>query len=283
MTTDDDIPSLLRLTPVSEKRYRVSNEGDPEVNTVVFGGQLMAQVIVAASAHSPGKAVKSLSVIFARAGRVDAETEIEVDTFHDGRAFASHTVTAWQDDRLCARASVLAAAPQDDLLHHQVGVPELPPPDPASAVSDAAVFPGAEYVIADGVDLMSSSAPAGPAELTVWYRSPETPDDAVVNQAVLAWGTDGFLIGTAMRPHPGIGYDRAHVDVSTGVISHTLTFHRPFSMRDWILLSHESPFAGGGCSYGRCHAFDSAGNLVASFVQDNMIRAMPRRDGRSAL
>ena len=43
-------------------------------------------------------------------------------------------------------------------------------------------------------------------------------------KAVLAWATDGFLIGTAMRPHDGIGQNRAHVDLSTGVLDHTLTF-----------------------------------------------------------
>ncbi|MDE0700738.1 MAG: acyl-CoA thioesterase II [Acidimicrobiaceae bacterium] len=270
------LPPILRLEPVAEARYRVGNEGDPAVNNVVFGGQLLAQMIMAATAHSDDKSVKTISAIFARAARVDADTEISVETFHAGRAFASHTVSVWQGDRLCARGSVLAHVTEADVIAHQVDRPTATPPDEGRLASDHAVFPGAEYVIADDVDLVDSAGTTGPAELSVWYRSRHTPDDPIVNQAVLAWGTDGFLIGTAMRPHPGVAYDRAHVDLSTGVISHTLTFHRPFSMHDWLLLSHEAPFAGAGRSYGRCHVHDSGGALVASYVQDAMIREMPK-------
>ena len=274
------LPPILRLEPVGTARYRASNEGDPATNNVVFGGQLLAQMIMAAAAHSDGKTVKTISAIFARAARADADTEISVDTFHSGRAFASHTVSVWQGDRLCARASVLTHAQEADVIAHQQDRPTATPPSAGRAASDHAVFPGAEYVIADNVDLVDSAGPTGPAELSVWYRSQHTPDDPIVNQAVLAWGTDGFLIGTAMRPHPGVAYDRAHVDLSTGVISHTLTFHRAFSMHDWLLMSHEAPFAGGGRSYGRCHIHDATGTLVASYVQDSIIREMPKAQER---
>lgn len=269
-----DTPPILHLEPVSENRYAVANLGDAAVNPVVFGGQLLAQMITAAGAHSPEKTVKTIHTTFARAARVDADTELIVDTFHSGRAFASHTITAVQGDRVCARAQVLTDADEPDLIEHHDPAPSLTPPE-GDGDTGHSVFPGAEFVIADGVDLVDSNAPVGPAELTVWYRSRATPDEALINQAVLSWGTDGFLIGTAMRPHAGLGYDRAHVDVSTGVIGHTLTFHRPFSMTDWLLMQHEAPFAGGGRSYGRCHIFDATGALVASYVQDNMIRAMP--------
>lgn len=278
MTSDSpELPAILRLTETSENRYAVANEGDAETHNVVFGGQLMAQMIMAAARHSPAKTVKTIHATFARAGRVDGETELEVDTFHAGRAFASHTITAWQGDRLCSRAQVLTHVDEPDEIAHQVDRPRSDAPGGDAATnSDNAVFPGAEYVIADGVDLVDSSAPVGPAELSVWYRSTATPDDPIINQAVLAWGTDGFLIGTAMRPHAGVGYDRAHVDLSTGVVSHTLTFHRPFSMADWLLMHHEAPFAGGGRTHGRCQIHDAGGVLVASYVQDNMIRPMPQ-------
>ena len=57
------------------------------------------------------------------------------------------------------------------------------------------------------------------------------------------------------------------------MISHTLTFHEPFAARDWLLLSHHSPYAGRGRSYGRADVFRPDGALVASYVQDAMIRA----------
>ena len=42
--------SLLHVEPTAPGRYRVQNEGDPAVRDVVFGGQLLGQMIVAASA-----------------------------------------------------------------------------------------------------------------------------------------------------------------------------------------------------------------------------------------
>jgi acyl-CoA thioesterase II len=97
----------------------------------------------------------------------------------------------------------------------------------------------------------------------------------VVGQALLAYPTDGFLIGTAMRPHAGIGQSMAHVSISTSVLSHTLTFHEPIDAGEWHLLAHESPFAGGGRTYGRANIFTQDGRLVGSFVQDNMVRSVP--------
>ena len=41
------------------------------------------------------------------------------------------------------------------------------------------------------------------------------------------------------------------------------------------MLAHESPYAGAGRSYGRANVFTEDGELVASFVQENMIRDFP--------
>ena len=76
-----------------------------------------------------------------------------------------------------------------------------------------------------------------------------------------------------MRPHRGVGQAQAHRTLSTGVLSHTLTFHEPCSASEWLLLAHRSPYAGRGRSYGYANVFRSDGQLVASFVQDGMIRA----------
>lgn len=272
--------SLLHVEPAGSGRFRVRNEGDPTVHDVVFGGQLLGQMIMAASVSSPGKHVRTIHAIFARAARVSAATELAVEPIHDGRSFASANVTAWQGDRLCARALVLLDAPDPDLMQHASPAPRVDGPEQASgAGASPLVFPGAELRIVGGVDTSSPDAALGPAELFAWVRYSGAPDDVATNQAILAWGTDGFLIGTAMRPHAGIGQAQAHKSLATGVVGHTLTFHEPFQVRDWLLIAHESPHAGAGRSYGRAQVFTRAGQLVASFVQDNMIRAMNRPKG----
>jgi acyl-CoA thioesterase II len=90
---------------------------------------------------------------------------------------------------------------------------------------------------------------------------------------LLGYASDGFLIGTAMRPHPGIGQALAHVSISTSVITQTLTFHEDFDVGGWLLLAHRSPQAGHGRSFGRADVFSAEGRLVASYSQENMIRA----------
>lgn len=43
-------------------------------------------------------------------------------------------------------------------------------------------------------------------------------------------------------------------------------------MDDWILLSHESPFAAGARVFGAGEAFDFRGELVASYARESMFR-----------
>jgi acyl-CoA thioesterase-2 len=54
----------------------------------------------------------------------------------------------------------------------------------------------------------------------------------------------------------------------------------------WLLLDQESPVAREGRGYGRAHVFTVDGDLVASFVQENLIRAFatdqPRPSGGRA-
>jgi acyl-CoA thioesterase len=180
-------------------------------------------------------------------------------------------VTITQGDRLCTRSIVLLTADETDLIRHADPMPAAPSPDESGArQTDGGAW---EVRVVGDVDVSDPDA-VGPAELEVWTRFVGAPDDPAINQALLAFATDGFLIGTAMRPHAGVGQAQAHVSISTGVISHTLTFHEPCSAGEWLLLSHRSPYAGRGRSYGRADVFRADGQLVASFVQDAMIRSM---------
>ena len=265
-----DLLQALDLEQVGESRYRAQNVAGGR--GVIFGGQLLAQSIVAAMRDQPGKELKTIHTVFARAGAVDAPVDIDVDVMHSGRAFASATVTMRQGERLCTRSLVLLSAAEPDVIRHADPMPAVDPPERAVAMGDSAS--AWQVRVVGGVDISDPQA-VGPAELNVWTRFHGAPDDLTTSQALLAYATDGFLIGTAMRPHAGIGQSLAHVTLSTGVISHTLTFHEPFAAADWMLLAHRSPYAGRGRTYGRADVFARDGRLVASFVQDNMVRNLP--------
>lgn len=269
MVAIDDLLRALTLERTGPDRYRAENAGGGP--GVVFGGQLLGQSIVAALAGREGKAVKTLHTIFARAASPDAPLAIAVERIHDGRSFASSAVTISQGDRPCTRSLVLLAADEPDFIRHADPAPAVPGPDACPPASHGSR--DWEIRIAGGVDV-ADPALVGPPELDVWTRFAGAPDDPAIDQALLAFASDGFLIGTAMRPHAGVGQSQAHRTVSTGVISHTLTFHEPCPATEWLLLSHRSCYAGHGRCYGRAHVFRGDGTLVASFVQDGMIRPL---------
>lgn len=260
---------VLDLTP-SDGGY-VAGSVSEGGGQVVFGGQLLAQTVVAAGRSVEAKQLKSLHTVFARGARPDTPLEFEVDPMHAGRAFASTTVTVRQAGKLCTRSIALLHAPDDDLIRHtaerpDAGKPEDWAPSPATG-------PLWDVRTAGDVDL--SDPTVGPAELDVWVRFPGAPDDdPVVGQALLAYASDGFLIGTAMRPHEGLSQADAHVRVSTTVLSQTIAFHEPVDGSQWLLLAHRSPYAGRGRSYGRADVWQGD-TLVASYVQENMIRGFP--------
>jgi len=268
MVAVSSILDSLRMEQVGADRFHAGNvaTGHP----VVFGGQLLAQSIVAALQGHREKTVKTLHTVFARAASPEAGVEIEVDPVQAGRTMASSTVTISQGDRICTRSMVLMSADEPDLIRHAEQAPPLPSPGTRPDGEDWVVH------IVGGVDL-SDPAQVGPPELEVFTAFPGAPADPGVNQALLAFATDGFLIGTAMRPHEGVGQSQAHVTLSTGVLSHTITFHEPVSASQWLLLAHRSTYAGRGRSYGRADVFGPDGGLVASFVQDSMIRPVGER------
>src|SRR5262249_31150994 len=162
-----------------------------------------------------------------------------------GRAFASELVTVWQRDRMCVRSFVLLDVDEPDVIRHQPAMPDVGGPDssPELAIVDK-VFPGSELRVVGGIDTADPDAPVGPAELHLWTRLPGGPEDVVVSQAVLSYATVGFLIRTALRPHPGFGGDLVHARLSTTVLAHTVDFHEPFRANDWLLLCHRSRYAG---------------------------------------
>lgn len=274
----DDLVGMLALEPTGSDRYRAENLRS--AHGVVFGGQLLAQSIAAGRAGHDGKAVKTVHTVFARSGLPDVPLDITVERMHEGRAFASSTVTISQGDRLCTRSLVLLSADEADFIRHADDAPGLAPPAPPAGTGG----PMGDWHIqvVDDVDITDPDL-VGPPDLDVWTRFHGAPDDPATGQALLAFATDFFLIGTAMRPHPGVGQSQAHVSISTGVITHTLTFHEPCSVAEWMLLSHHGVHAGHGRSYGRANVFRADGALVASYVQDAMIRPLARQASAQTL
>jgi acyl-CoA thioesterase len=262
------LPPSLALERVTDSTFRFPpDEQRAAHGRALYGGQILAQMLMA-TGQGLEKSVESIHVVFARAGSYAEPIDYDVKQMSAGRTFASSTVTCRQGDRLLARGLVLFSAAEPDFIHHQTeAAPDLSPPERGEP--DGRIFPGSIAARRASED--------DPGRLRLWIRHPDRIDSPLAHQAVLAWATDGFLIAAALGPHPDLDESQAHLTLSTGVMSHTINFHRPVDISSWLLVVNDSVFAGGGRAFGTSKVFTTAGELVASYSQDAMIR--PSRGG----
>lgn len=266
-----DLPELLELTEVGERRYRVFQPSEyTEGRDVVYSGQLLGQMLMVSDvASGAGKAPRSIHCVFARAGTYSKPIELTVESMQSGRTWASDTVTAVQDGKLLARSIVLLSSTDPDLMRHD---PAMPPavarPEDLEA-GPRPGFPGSELRPVPG-DLTLDGVPVHMA----WHRFERPIGSQAANQAVLAWSTCGEVIGVAMRPHRDtVRIEDAHRTLSTGVIGHTVHFVDGIDVSQWLLIVTEGTKAAGGRVYGSGSVFTADGALVAAFHQDSMAKA----------
>jgi acyl-CoA thioesterase len=277
-----DLPDLLRLTEVGERRYHVFQPAESaEGRDVVFSGQLLAQMIMASDQAGGGtKEVRSIHTVFARAGTYSKPIELEVDQMQAGRTWASDTVTATQAGRLLCRGIVLLNSVDPDLVRHDPVRPEgVPGPDDLEA-APAQAFPGAEVRPVPG-----EATIGGVPVAMAWHRYDAPVGSQTAAQAVLVWSTCGHIIGLALRPHrEQVRIEDAHRTLSTGVIGHTVHFTDRFDVSAWLLMVTEATKAGTGRVFGEGRVFTQDGSLVAVFHQDSMAKAVEGQiDSRRSL
>ena len=82
----------------------------------VFGGQLLGQFIGIAALTCPDKAVKSQHAVFAREGRADEPIRYQATRQHEGRSFATVSITARQSRGVIATSSICMHAPDLTLI-----------------------------------------------------------------------------------------------------------------------------------------------------------------------
>ena len=90
-----------------------------------------------------------------------------------------------------------------------------------------------------------------------------------MHRALMAYASDFHLVGTATLPH---GVSMLTGDLLLASLDHGMWFHRPVRVDDWLLYSCDSPSSSGGRGLARGLIFDRSGHLVASTIQEGMIR-----------
>jgi acyl-CoA thioesterase II len=275
------VDALLELFDVAERGPDLFTgatvlPGGESGRQVVEGTQVLAQAIVAAAKRFPDKSVRSAHAVFARVVLAGEPVELAVDVVHEGRSMATAVIAARQQGKRCVTVTVLADVPSADVIRHQ-----LPRPDvgsPADANVSSMPMTGREVRLVDVVDVNSPDE-VGPAQLYAWLRYDPVPDRDELAKALLAHFTGHLSISATMRPHPGIGTAQSHDTVSTAPMTVAVSFHEPVRWAGWLLYTHDSTQVGAGMSYVRGAVHTEAGELIASFTQEALIRPLRRTDG----
>ena len=104
----------------------------------------------------------------------------------------------------------------------------------------------------------------------VWIKANEKVDlNLPMQHQILAYASDYNLLTTAVLPHQDV-LNRSKVFFAS--LDHAIWFHRDFKIDDWLLYATDSPSASGSRGFSRGNIFDHDGHLVASVVQEGLIR-----------
>jgi len=258
-----------------------------------YGGDMVAQALVAASRTvSDGKAMHSMHSYFMRPVDIGAEIRYEVEVLRDGRGYSTRQVRAFQNDKpvYVCMASFAAGEPSGSF---QAEMPSgIPGPEtvPTSAEYLADRFGGtmtetSKAYWSGGRSFDMRHVP-GPVYLTVegeqspyqaiWVkpydalRPVEGLTDAQRDTAALAYVCDYTILEPALRV---LGLAWADDGLVTASLDHAMWFHRPVAMDDWLLYAQEAVSVEDGRGTGFGRFFTTDGVLVATVVQEGMIRA----------
>ena len=285
-----DLLTVLDLTDTGARTAEDIFTGPSQWNPIgrVFGGQVLAQSLVAASRTAPeDRAVHSMHGYFLRPGDVADPITFSVDRIHDGRSFSTRRTQAYQHG-VPILSMIASFQTADDGVEHAAAMPEGLP-EPEDVPSDRELLTGVDHPAAKSwfeqrpFDLrhVSSSIYLGVegervAHQAVWMRTlGEMPDDPGLHRAALAYASDYTILESIWRRH---GIPWATPGLRTASLDHAMWWHRPVRVDEWLLYVQESPSAssGRGLSLGRIYTRD--GVLVASVAQEGMVRVpvLPR-------
>jgi acyl-CoA thioesterase-2 len=272
----EEIVRLLRLELTGPDCYRGQSHfmGSPNV----FGGQVLGQSLYAAVRTVDGRRPHSMHAMFLLAGNHQLPIDYEVERVRDGGSFSTRRVVAFQEGK---RIFVMSASFQAEEtgLSHQEDMPDDTDPDllEPSVPRWREVMDGTERGFEPvPVDFRSrhlgdlfSSDSTEPTK-QVWARTPVAlPDDTLIHEALFAYVSDYGLLWTSLQPH-GIRMGDPRLQIAS--LDHTIWFHRPFRMDQWLRFEMESPNASGGRGLCLGHVYDRQGVLVATLAQEGLIR-----------
>ena len=280
-TGDHDFIDRLTLIPIDRDIFTgICHSGAP---MRAFGGQIAAQSLMAAgtTVGDPSRRIHSLHGYFLRPGRTKESITYLVDRPRDGRSFSTRFVRAVQDGEtifmMTASFALIDPGPT-----HQFTAPTTSTPSSLSGSRIANTvpteicerrrldYPEEQLFELRFVEAEHETLPLvdDRYERTTWVRITQPlPDDPLIQACALTYLSDLTMVGTAIAPHHNLreGLQLASID-------HAMWFHAPVRVDEWLLFAQDTPVANGGHGLARGLFYDTKGVLVASVVQESLMR-----------
>lgn len=279
----DPVPPLLALLDIETLDVNLFRGQAPATEVQrVFGGHVAAQALVAAvRTVDARREVHSLHAYFLRPGNPRHNIIFMVDRIRDGRSFTTRRVVATQQGKaifhLSASFQVVEEGPD-----HADEMPAVPPPEQLQTLKEKLAdwgvdweppFPEWTSIDLRYVRMPNEVAADRSARMQSWFRWLDpVPDLPHLHVCVLTYMSDMSLLGTTITPHgaiPGQGKFRM------ASLDHAMWFHRPFQADEWLLYDMRSPNAFGARGLALGQIFDEGGRLVATVVQEGLVRTTP--------
>lgn len=287
----DELVRILSLERIEENIFRGQSQNLGWGR--VFGGQVVGQALSAAEQTVPeGRSVHSLHGYFLRPGDANEPIVFLVDPIRDGKSFTTRRVVAVQGGKAIFNLAASFQISEPGFDHQSDAMPDVEGPDDLPSERElgeqfmtrlpegvAAALPPAmrERLVADRPIEVRPIEPIDPlsprareAVKRVWFRANGAlPERASIHQYLLAYASDFHLLGSAMMPH-AVTWLTPNVQVAS--LDHAMWFHRPFRFDDWLLYDIDAPSAQGARGLARGRWFTRDGALVASTMQEGLIR-----------
>ena len=277
----DDLIKVMTLERLELNLFRGQSRDIGSAQ--VFGGQVLGQALVAATATAEDRVVHSLHGYFLRRGDFNSPIVYEVDRALDGKHFSSRRVVAIQHGRQIFNMSASFQLAETG-LDHQISIPEVPPPEslpdyethyrevadklPAAARRMLEQKRPFEFRPVDPPDPLRRDK--SPPRKYIWFRAVDRlAGDEALHRCLLAYVSDFHLLDTALGPH-GVSMISSHLVIAS--VDHAMWFHRSVRVDDWLLYAVDSPSASGARGFTRGSVFARDGRLVASAAQEGLIR-----------
>lgn len=268
----DDLLALLKLEEIEQCIYRGQSQdlGFPQL----FGGQVMGQSLSAAQETvDSNRYIHSLHSYFLRKGDAKKPVVYDVEKIRDGKSFSTRRVKAIQNGHAIFYMTASFQTAEKGFEHQDV-MPNVPSPEILPNVVLSDIKEGS--VVETPIEMRTvqqynwSNPKKMPSLCHMWVKANGClPEDPRVHTYMLAYTSDFYFLPTALMAH---GKSHLQPNIQIATIDHSMWFHRPFRFDDWLLYEMESPSANGGRGLVKGKIFNRAGELVASTVQEGVIR-----------